>query len=329
MRSKSRIALRLLMFLLICGTSGLLAPSPVSAADRQPLRIALLPIVDSLPYYVAEQQNYFQDAGVQVEVVRVASGAARDQLMQSGQIDGMLNEIISSANFNRHEARVQVVAVVRASRPGYPLFRLLAVPGSPHRRIEELAGVPIGISRHTIIEYVTDRLLQKAGLPGDQIRKQSIPSIPERYQLLIQGRLAAATLPDPLAMSAIAAGAVLVADDTAVADYSLSVLTFAIGAIKEKSEQIRGFVGAWHRAAETINAAPRSQRPLMLEKIRIPPNVRDSFRIPPFARNRVPTEAQWQDAMAWMQSRQLLAAPLPYGGSVTDRFIQPAPPGRP
>ena len=329
MQSRSRMALCLLLGLLIYGATGSVAASPVSAADRQPLRIALLPIVDSLPYYVAEQQRYFQDAGVQVEVVRVASGAARDQLMQSGQIDGMLNEIISSANFNRHEGRVQVVAVVRAARPGYPLFRLLAAPGSPHRRIEELAGVPIGISRHTVIEYVTDRLLQKAGLPGDQIRKQSIPSIPERYQLLIQGRLAAATLPDPLAMSAIAAGAVLVADDTAVADYSLSVLTFAIRAIEEKPEQIQGFVDAWHRAAAAINAAPQSQRPLLLEKIRIPPNVRDSFRIPPFARNRVPTQAQWQDAMAWMQSRQLLAAPLPYGGSVTDRFIPPAPAGRP
>ena len=64
-------------------------------------------------------------------------------------------------------------------------------------------------------------------------------------------------------------------------------------------------------------------------KIRIPPNVRDSFHIPPFARYQVPSEAQWQDAMDWMQSRQLLAAPLPYRDSVTDRFIDPAAAGQP
>ncbi len=323
------MALCLLFGLLIYGATSPLAASPVSAADRQPLRIALLPIVDSLPYYVAEQQRYFQDAGVQVEVVRVASGAARDQLMQSGQIDGMLNEIISSANFNRDRPRVQIVSVVRAARPGYPLFRLLAAPGSPHRTVADLARVPIGISRHTVIEYVTDRLLQNAGLQPAQIHKQSIPAIPERYQLLIQGRLAAAMLPDPLAMSAIEAGAVLVADDTPVADYSLSVLTFAVTAIEEKHAQIQGFITAWQRAAAAINAAPQSQRTLMLEKIRIPPNVRDSFRIPPFARDRVPTSAQWEDAMAWMQARQLLSTPLPYRSSVTDRFIRPMPAGRP
>ena len=180
-----------------------------------------------------------------------------------------------------------------------------------------------------MIESVTERLLQKAGLPPENIRKQSIPAIPERYQLLIQGQLDAAVLPDPLAMSAIKTGAVLVADDTAVADYSLSILTFALSAVREKHDQIQGFITAWQRAAEAINAAPGAYRALMLARIRIPPNVRDSFRIPPFAHDRVPTDDQWQDAMNWMQARQLLAAPLPYSASVTDRFIRPKAAGRP
>lgn len=328
MRSKSQN--RTLRWLVSIGLAAALTVlGAVSAAAREPLKIALLPIIDSLPFYVAAQHHYFEEAGVNVEAVRVASAAARDQLMQSGQIDGMLNEIISSANFNREQPRVQVVSVVRTSRPGNPLFRLLAAPDSPHRHIKSLAGVPIGISRHTIIEYVTDRLLENADIPSDQIRKQSIPAIPERYQLLIQGRLAAATLPDPLAMSAIEAGAVLVSDDTAVGDYSFSILTFSIAAVKEKHDQIQGFISAWHRAAAAINAEPQSHRNLMLEKIRIPPNVRDSFAIPPFVHGRVPTEAQWNDAMNWMLSRKLLATPLPYRGSVTERFIRSAPSGSP
>ena len=302
---------------------------PLPAVAQQPLRIALLPIIDSLPFYVADRDHYFEAAGVTVEPVVVASAAERDQLMQAGQIDGMLNEIISSANFNRDHPRVRIVTVVRNARPGYPLFRLLAAPGSDYPGVSALAGVPVAISRHTIIEYVTDRLLQNAGLATDQIRKQSVPAIPERYQLLVQGRLPAAMLPDPLAMSAIQAGAVLVADDTAVADQSLSILTFAIRAIENKPEQIQGFITGWQHAVETLNADPRSHRALMLEKIRVPPNVRASFRIPPFARDRVPSEAQWQDVMAWMQSRGLLSRPLAYRDSVTDRFIRPAPSGRP
>ncbi|MDJ0721042.1 MAG: ABC transporter substrate-binding protein [Desulfobacterales bacterium] len=322
---RRRCGLILFLGLSLC----LLAGAPALAAGPPPLRIALLPIIDSLPFYVAEEQKFFEAAGVQVKAVNVASAAARDQLMQSGQIDGMLNEIISSANFNRDRPQVVVVAVVRAARPGYPLFRLLAAPGSPHRDITDLAGVPIGISRHTVIEYVTDRLLQNAGLPPERIRKQSVPAIPERYQLLVQGHLAAAMLPDPLAMSAIEAGAVLVADDDAVADYSLSILTFALTAMEAKHDQIQGFITAWQLAAAAINAEPRAFRSLMLAKIRIPPNVRDSFRIPPFAHGRVPSADQWQDAMNWMQARELLAAPLPYSRSVTDRFIRSVAADRP
>ena len=322
---RRRCGLILFLGLSLC----LLAGAPALAAGPPPLRIALLPIIDSLPFYVAEEQKFFEAAGVQVKAVNVASAAARDQLMQSGQIDGMLNEIISSANFNRDRPQVVVVAVVRAARPGYPLFRLLAAPGSPHRDITDLAGVPIGISRHTVIEYVTDRLLQNAGLPPERIRKQSVPAIPERYQLLVQGHLAAAMLPDPLAMSAIEAGAVLVADDDAVADYSLSILTFALTAMEAKHDQIQGFITAWQLAAAAINAEPRASRSLMLAKIRIPPNVRDSFRIPPFAHGRVPSADQWQDAMNWMQARELLAAPLPYSRSVTDRFIRSVAADRP
>ncbi len=322
--SRRRSGLLLFLGLSLC----LLAGAPASTTAR-PLRIALLPIIDSLPFYVAEKQKFFEAAGVQVEAINVASAADRDQLMQSEQIDGMLNEIVSSANFNRDQPRVMIVAVVRSARPGHPLFRLLAAPGSPHRNITDLADVPIGISRHTVIEYVTDRLLQNAGLPPERIRKHSVPAIPERYQLLVQGHLPAAMLPDPLAMSAIEAGAVLVADDTAAADYSLSILTFALAAVQAKHDQIQGFIAAWQRAAAAINAAPRAYRALMLAKIRIPPNVRDSFRIPPFTHGRVPTAGQWQDAMTWMQARDLLTAPLPYNRSVTDRFIRSVAADRP
>jgi NitT/TauT family transport system substrate-binding protein len=312
---------RLLKCLGLMAVISLFAAAPVTA--EPPLKVALLPIVDSLPFYVAQQEGYFQAAGVEVVAVKVASAVARDQLMQTGQVDGMLNEIISAANFNRVRPQVQVVSVVRRARPGHPLFRLLAAPGRQTPAISSLAGVAVGISRHTVIEYVTDRLLASAGLDPQLVRKQSVPSIPERYQLLIQGQLAAATLPDPLAMSAVRAGAVLVADDTPVADYSLSILTFSVSAIESRPEEINAFIDSWHRAAAKINADPQSQRALMLEKIRIPPNVRASFRIPPFARHLVPTEDQWQDAMHWMQSRRLLDVPLPYRESVTDRFISP------
>jgi NitT/TauT family transport system substrate-binding protein len=299
----------------------LLAPLKTWSSQNE-LRIALLPIIDSFPYHVAQSEKLFDRAGIRVSGLAVSSAVNRDQLMQSGAIDGMLNELMTTANFNRDVVRVKIVAVVRSADQAHPLFRILAAPGSTLRHPTDLAGVPIGISRNTIIEYVTDRLLQHAGVPDSAVRKQSVPSIPERYQLLLQGRLPAATLPDPLAQSAMASGALLLVDDRAIAGRSLSVLSFATAALQAKQPMIQRFLQAWNQAVERINSRPDAYRPLLLEKIRIPANVQADYPIPPFAYREIPDRHQWQDVMAWMVKRKLLERPLEFDRSVASGLLE-------
>ena len=285
------------------------------------LKVALLPILDAFPYYVAEANGYFNDYGVNVKAVPVASGLERDQLMQSGAIDGMLNEMITTANFNRDRIQVKTVISARKAHPNYPLFRLLSAPGSGLRSASDLAGVPIGISKNTIIEYVTDRLLTAGGLDPQTIVKKSVPAIPERYQLLLQGRLKAATLPDPLAQSALEAGAVEIVSDSSNPDYSVSVLSFSVNALDNKAGAVRLFLKAWDRAAAAINEKPESFRALLLEKIRVPKNIRKIYKIPLYPRHEVPDAGQWSDAVNWMVARGLLNSPLPYKDSITADYL--------
>jgi NitT/TauT family transport system substrate-binding protein len=75
---------------------GLILASCATAPEPATLRMAVLPILDALPYYVAEARDYFKKYEVEVKAVPVASGLQRDQLMQSGAIDGMLNEMITT-----------------------------------------------------------------------------------------------------------------------------------------------------------------------------------------------------------------------------------------
>ncbi len=288
---------------------------------KKSLKVALLPILDTFPFYVAEAQGYFERYGVMVEAVPVGSGLERDQLMQSGAIDGMLNEMASTANFNRERTQVKIISSARKAYPHYPLFRVLAAPGSKLTAPADLKGIPIGVSKNTIIEYVTDRLMVAGGLTPDEISKKSVPVIPERYQLLLQRQLKAATLPDPLAKSAIEAGAEAVIDDSAHPQYSVSVLSFHLDAIETKADAVRQFLKAWNQAAQDINANPESFRSLLLQKIRVPKNIQQTYRIPPFPLREVPSAEQWTDVMNWMVSKGILAAPIPYKDSVTGSFL--------
>ena len=298
---------------------------PENAAHAQDeattLRVALLPVPDVLPVYVAEQKGYFSDGGITVEALPVGSAVERDQLMQAGRIDCMINEISGAALFNRNSSEMQIVSYARIPMEDAPLFRVLAAPGSGLDGVAKLSGVPVAVSKNTVIEYLTERLLTRGGVEPDKVVTRSVPVLPERLQLLLAGQIEAATLPDPLGFSAVKAGAVEVGSDLAAEDLSASVISFSSSAVNTKTEAVHKFMQAWDRAAADLNADPESYRELMLKKIRVPKNVQDSFMIPKMPRGKVPTREQWDDAVAWLIEKNLLNQAVSYEESVTDRFI--------
>ena len=321
MTKKSSVARAVILTVLtvVLMTSGL--STKLWAQTDHSLKVALLPILDTFPFYVAQARGYFDRFGVTATAIPVSSGLERDQLMQSGAIDGMLNEMATTANFNRQQTQLRIVATARKAYPHYPLFRILSAPGSGLSSPADLKGIPIGVAKNTIIEYVTDRLLAAEGLRPDQIVIKSVPAIPERYQLLLQGQLKAATLPDPLAKSALESGAGAVVDDSTHPLISISVLSFKIEALKIKADAVRQFLKAWNLAAQDINADPESYRGLLLQKIRVPKNIQQTYRIPPFPLREIPGAESWTDVMDWMVSKGLLNAPIPYKESITANYL--------
>lgn len=280
------------------------------------IKVALLPIPDSLPCHVAEVKGYFKELGLEVTYVPIASAIERDQLMQAGRIDGMLTEMSITAGFNKDKPRIKILQIARRPMGEHALFTILAKPKSAVKSLQDLAGVPIGVSVHTIIEYVTDRLMQAAGVPDEKILSKSVPSIPERFQLLMQGRIEAAVMPEPLATAAIQAGAVKVESDASHPFYSASVLAFSNESLDKKKKDVAAFLSAWNKAAEEINKNPEACRNILMEKVRIPPDVQKTFPIPTYPVAEIPSQAQWDDVIAWMLAKKLLTAPLAYEDNV-------------
>lgn len=314
-RKRSFLCMSLLLAFLIF-------PMSSFAGDKKSsLRLALLPIPDVLPVYVALDKGYFTELGLEVEPLSVGSAVERDQLMQAGKVDGMINEISGAANFNRDKTQVKIISIARLPIGENPLFRILAAPGSGLTTVADLAGVPIGISKNTVIEYISTRLLTTGGLTGEEIKYQSIPVLPERLQLLLQGQVKAVTLPDPLGAAAIKAGAIEVINDTERRDLSASVITFSTDSLENKTELVKKFMIAWEKAAEDLNQDPAAYAELMLKKIRVPKNIQGEYAVPPMPIKALPTKAQWDDAMHWMVERKLITAPLVYEESVSPDFL--------
>lgn len=291
---------------------------PAAPAEDATLKLGLLPILEALPMHVAEAQGYFKEAGVQVELVPVASAAERDQLMQAGRIDGMINDLVSTVLYNRDEQKIAVVRFARTATPQVAQYAILAGKDSGIRTAQDLKGVEIGISDGTVIAYVTDRLLQREGLRPEDIRTTSVVRIADRLQLLSQGQLKAATLPDPFYSLAIQEGARVIVDDRAHTEIGNSVLSFSVAALKNKPQTIRRFLGALDRAIADVNADPARWNDLMVEKKLIPAPLAGRYALPQLPAGPAPSEAQFKDVQDWMIGKGLIQTPVPY-----DKLVAP------
>ncbi|HXV97009.1 MAG TPA: ABC transporter substrate-binding protein, partial [Anaerolineae bacterium] len=258
----------------------------------------------------------------QVELIPVKSAQERDALIQAGEIDGQLTDLISTALLDREKAQVKVVAKARKAYPDAPQFRIVAAPGVTISSPGDLANVPIGISQNTVIEYINDRMLAKWGLSADQIAIEEVTAIPTRFELLMTGQLKAALLPDPMGQAAIAAGATLVVDDAEIPEYSQSVLAFSTDSLESKPDTIRAFLRAWNKAVADMNKDPNAYRDVLIKQTRVPESIQGTYNVPPFPENEITSEAEWEDVVKWAQEKGLLEQPVAYETAIDKSFMQ-------
>jgi NitT/TauT family transport system substrate-binding protein len=296
-------------------------PAATPTAEPVTLKMALLPIIDTLPMYVAEQEGLFAKHGVQVEFVPVAAAPERDQLIAAGQADGMINETLSTFFFNKEDTQVQIVrySLVPTAEAGH--FFILASKDSGITTPDGLKGVEIGVSQGTVIEYVTERLLQEAGLTADEIKTIAVPKIADRMALLASNGIQAGTMPDPLSALSIQQGAVPVMDDSQYPQYGFSVISFRKEVIDAHPEAIRGFLAAIEEATALVNASPEKYNTLLSDKKLVPEPILQDYQVPPFPLKGIPTEAEWQDALEWAKGKGLIEVDVSYADSVTSEYL--------
>jgi len=315
------LAALVILPLILAACAPQVQPAAKPPAEQVSLKIAVLPIIDALPFYVAQKQGYFSANNLAVTFIPVASAAERDQLIAAGQADGMINDLVSVAMYNKQNIQVQTVRFARVADSKTAMYRVLAAKDSGLKAPGDLAGVPVGMSQGTVIDYVTSRLLEKEGLKPGQIQSMAVPKLPDRMALLGKGELKAATLPEPFGTIAQQAGAVLIVDDSKYPEYGNSVISFRKTVIDQHPAAVKGFLAALETAVADINRDPETWRPLLGEYKMVPEAVQGTYPMPAFPAASIPSEAQWKDVIEWAKVRQLIGIDLGYKDSVTGQYL--------
>ena len=308
----------LILFTLLGLVLSACAPAP---AEDVTLKLAVIPVIDTLPMFVAEAEGLYAKHGVKVELIPVASAPERDQLLQAGQADGTLNELLSVMFFNKESLQMQAVRYGHMASAGQGHFFIMASGQSGITDVDQLKGVEIGISQGTIIEYVTDRLLEAEGFTKDDIKYLAVPKIPDRMALLGSGELNAAVMPDPLGGLAVQQGAKVILDDSTYPLLGASVISFRKAVVDQHPAALKAFLAAIEEAVGLINSDPAKFSTLLAEKKIVPQPLIGSYIVPKFPTKGVSSEDEWNDVLAWAKGKGLLSADVSYKDSVNSSFL--------
>lgn len=304
----------LMLALAGCGTG----PGGAAAGEQagQTLTVGLMPDVDSIPFIIAQEKGFFKEEGVNVTLKSFKSAVDRDSALQSGNLDGAISDVLAEA-FAKDGGFDTVITSATTGN-----YKLVAGKGEAVTALQDLKGKDVAISKNTIIEYVTDTIGTKGGLAADDMNKVIVPQIPARLEMLQNGKIAAATLPDPLATLAVKSGAKLVSSSEQLG-INPGVMLFTNKATEAKAKEIAAMYRAYNKAIDYLAKEPRdSYIDLVIEKAGFPAAVKDSLELPQYKKAAAPTPADVEAVIAWLQQKQLIQKGYSYEELVNDRFVR-------
>jgi len=293
--------------------------APLYASE--PLNIGVLLIEDSVPFYLADQQGFYTEEGLEVELVPFLSALERDSALTAGAIDGAITDPVGALLFDRGRGNIKITSLCLGETPAEGIFAILATPKSNIETIEQLKNIEIAVSNATIIEYITDRLLEEQGFKADEIKKIEVKKMPIRMQMLLSGSVEAATLPEPLASIAAGKGAkIIISDDSSQESLSQTVIVFQQEVLTERKAEIVRFFKAYKRSVEAINSDPEKYRSLFVEKGRIPPFLAETYVIPTYPTPAPFSKSLYDPVIQWLTDKGLVKD-IPYASMVATDFM--------
>lgn len=294
------------------GISG--TESSGQAGATQQVVIGSLATEDILPMWVAEAEGIFVEEGIGATVMTFQSAQELSTAVVSGSVDMAMTDIMVAATLSASGTPVTMEWITLGTSADQGRFGIMTSPESGIASLEDLAGVPVGVGSCTVPEYVMDKLLEEAGLSDDEIVAEEIKKLPVRYEMMASNQVAAAALPASLLALGEANGMVLLADDTAGANLSQSVMIVREDTTRntEGIAMVETLARAWDIAVERINADPESYRSLLVEKAQLADEVKDTYVISTYPLTERPRSAMVNPILDWMLEKGYLDSKLTY-----------------
>jgi len=248
---------KVLLFLLVTFTFISCKNTGERYANLKPLTLGILSTDDySLPPTLQHDS-----IGLEVNIIRFRTAIERDSALLSGTIDGTVLDYIDAILLKQNGLPLEIVMKNDTS------YQLIAGIGNGIRSLELLYGRNIAVEKNTIIEYITDRILESVNISTETgVNKADIKKASLRLNLLQNGLVDASVLPGKYADIAIENGNYPLFS-LQESDIAVIVTAFSQKTLNTKKKEVEVFVKEHNASAPSTEDISRITNWLKHKKI--------------------------------------------------------------
>lgn len=216
--------------------------------DSAALKIAVLPTLDCLPLYVARHHQLYDTLYGGVRLKPYMAQMDCDSALQRGRVEGMVSDLVRAKRLELQGVKMRYVAVTNA------YWQLVSNRNARIRQLKQLDDKMVAMTRYSITDLLTDRVIDSARLSVERVFKVQINDVGVRMLMLQNNEMDALWLTEPQAtMARVMRNPVLF--DSRREQLQPGVIVFRE---KEMRRQARGkqlqlFVTAYNQACDSIN----------------------------------------------------------------------------
>ncbi len=241
--------------------------------DSAALKIAVMPTLDCLPLYVAEQHQLYDTAFGGVRLKYFKAQIDCDTALMRRRVEGAVSDLVRTKRMERQGMKMRYATVTNA------YWQLVTNRNARIRQLKQLDDKMVAMTRYSITDMLTDRAIDSVKLDRDRVYKVQINDVDVRLLMLQNNEIDALWLTEPQATVARTMKHPVVLDTR---DLSLQpgVLVFRE---QEMRRQARGkqfdlFMKAYNQACDSIRKyGIRHYRDLIVKKCGIKESMVDSL----------------------------------------------------
>lgn len=309
-----------------------LAWTPAAAQRRDALRLRITPFLGNAPFFVARDEGFFSDSGLDVEFIETVSAAETVPALARGDID-VLSAALTPGLMNgiARGARIKFVSSQTSFPPG--ACGSVAIVVSPAlvargalKDPSKLRGARFAAGQAFAVLYFTEKALAPYGLSPSDFQTLTVPET-VTAESMRQGRLDIAVMGEPWLSRAISSGAGVVwkSIDEVLPGLDLSAVLYGPRLLDTNRDLGVRFMTAYLRAVRRLNEGKTARNvDILAAATKLSP---DDLRRAcwPAARNDARlTGPSLLEFQRWMIGAKLLDRPLTLDQIVEPSFVERA-----